>query len=223
MSEEITTEEEDGTVTPPEVKPQPDAAVSEDGGDPPAEAKTPDSKTPEHMIPKSRLDEVLEQQKKLKEQLAEIQAAKDEAAKAQEKAEQQTLEEQGKWQELFEQERVKLDKLEAKRQKAESDAKIAQQEMLRIKVASSLSGFPSILTGRLQGETEEELRADAQTILDNLPHTPAVETKTDAKTGINGKVVKPAKTDLEIQEEAARTGVSFEHLKQHYEQQSLKQ
>lgn len=49
------------------------------------------------------------------------------------------------------------------REEAAAKAAAAERQALRLKVAADL-GLPPALAGRLQGETEDELRADAETL-----------------------------------------------------------
>lgn len=108
----------------------------------------------EHMIPKSRFDEINAELKRYKAEQSKL-------AKAQEEQARKAAEEQGKFKELYE---------EAQRKIAEAETRAKQLEMqaLRAKVAKTV-GIPDVLANRLVGETEEELEADAKTLLATLP------------------------------------------------------
>ena len=67
----------------------------------------PASQASEHMIPKSRLDEVLDSNRKLKEAL-------DQLNKDKEKREQDALREQGKFEDLYKQSQARVTELEGK-------------------------------------------------------------------------------------------------------------
>lgn len=77
-------------------------------GETPAEAKNT-----EHMIPKSRFDEVIERARKAEEALAQLQSAH-------EAKERDRLQKQGEWQQIAENERKRAADLEAKAQRAEA-------------------------------------------------------------------------------------------------------
>lgn len=192
---------------------------------PPAEAKTPDSPKPEtsksepaeHMIPKSRFDELNAKLKEANETLEAIRKTEAEAKKATELAQTKAAEEQGKWKELYEGSLTKLEEIQQAKADAEAKAKAAEIAALRTQIAAEV-GLPAKLALRLQGETDEEIRADAEAILELMPGTPAPPMNTDGSRGNGGKGPgKPPKTDAEIREEAARLGVGYEALKQHYD------
>jgi hypothetical protein len=70
------------------------------------------TKAEQHMIPKSRFDEVNNQFKTMKEQLDALLAEKEQAEQAKAKAEQDAMKEQGKFQDLYTQASEKAQKLE---------------------------------------------------------------------------------------------------------------
>lgn len=162
--------------------------------------------TQEHMIPKSRFDEVNTELKKLRAEQAKI-------AKEREQAEATAAAEQGKYKELWEQEQAKSIAAEAK-------AKTLELSLLRQKVATKYN-VPAKLVDRLIGETEEEIETDAKALMAELPKsTPNVET--DAGKGVNGGS-QPTPVDEEAwRQEAIRLGVSPEPYIQTRKQQKLK-
>ena len=93
----------------PEV--QPDPAT-------PAEVVNNTDTAGEHMIPKSRFDEV-------NQQLKELKKAQEAAAKAQAQQEQAIAEEQGKFQELYRKAQAELEQAQAKAAAAEKAASAA--------------------------------------------------------------------------------------------------
>ena len=97
-------------------------------------------------------------------QRAERKAA-DATAKATAEAEKRAAEEQGKWKELYEKTQAEVEAERVARRGLELG-------MLKDKVARTV-GLPEKLAGRLQGEDEESLTADARSILADLPKPPA--------------------------------------------------
>ena len=83
------------------------------------------------------------------------------ATKAREEAERKAAEEQGKYQELYE---------KAQQRIAETEAKLKASEIASIKreVAARLN-MPAALATRLQGETQEDIEADAKELMAALP------------------------------------------------------
>ena len=83
------------------------------------------------------------------------------ATKAREEAERKAAEEQGKYQELYE---------AAQRRIADTEAKLKAAEIAGIKreVAARLN-MPAALANRLQGETAEDIEADAKELMAALP------------------------------------------------------
>lgn len=93
-------------------------------------------------------------------QRAERKAA-DATAKATAEAEKRAAEEQGKWKELYE-------KTQAEVETERTARRGLELATLKDKVARAV-GLPEKLAGRLQGEDEETLLADAKSILADLP------------------------------------------------------
>lgn len=83
---------------------------------------------------------------------------------AKEAAERQALEEQSQFKSLYEKEKANREKLEA-----ESNARL--MSLLREKIGLQ-AGLPEALVSRLQGATEDEIRADAEALKAALPATP---------------------------------------------------
>lgn len=145
--------------------------------------------------------------KDARNEAAKYRTEKTKAQKEAEKQAQQQAEQQGEYQKLYEQAKMQL----------EEANQIAEQErMARLKatVAHKLN-LPAALVDRLRGNTEDELAADAQALLDAMPK-PVITTRTDSTNGVNSDAPTPAKSDREIQELAARIGVRFEDLKKQY-------
>ncbi len=118
------------------------------GGDPAKTEPKPEQKTdPEpqtQTIPYDRFKAVNDEKKALEQQLADI-------TKKQKEAEETALKDQNKYKELYEQKEKEL--IETKK------------ETMRLKVAAK-KGLPAELIDRLKGETEEELEADADKLLE---------------------------------------------------------
>jgi hypothetical protein len=100
----------------------------------------------EHMIPKSRFDEINGEYKKLREQLKQFEAERLAAEEA-------AAKEQGRFQELYE--------------KAQSELEQVRYDSMRQRIAAE-KGFPT-LWGRLQGVDEAEVAADMEALLESFP------------------------------------------------------
>lgn len=184
--------------------------VSEPGtqtAEPPAGAKNTETQTPgaqpdaaEHMIPKSRFDEV-------NKRLRELEKAQADAAKAKTDAETAALAEQNKYKELWE-------KAQKDAEKATAEALTAKQEVLRLKVIGKVPGFPAAWADRLRGDTEEDMEADAKSLMAALPKPAAPNA--NAAPGDGGKPRQDVPNLETIHEQAARLGVSFNALKKQY-------
>jgi hypothetical protein len=89
---------------------------------------------------------------------------------AEKQATENELKEQNKWKELAEQRQADLEKVQA-------EVKRERLDLLRLKVGIAHK-LPDALIARLQGETEDDLKADAEALvaalgLDKQPETPA--------------------------------------------------
>lgn len=83
------------------------------------------------------------------------------ATKAREEAERKAAEEQGKYQELYE---------AAQRRIADTEAKLKAAEIAGIKrEVAARHNMPAALANRLQGETAEDIEADAKELMAALP------------------------------------------------------
>jgi hypothetical protein len=75
--------------------------------------------------------------------------------------------------------KTELQKAQDRAAKAENEAKSIKLSLLRREVAAKI-GLPEVFIDRLKGETPEELTADAQALMDGLPHPeekkPAIST-----------------------------------------------
>lgn len=79
--------------------------------DPQTESPPAEAQTTEHMIPKSRLDQALNERNELRERLTQLEAA-------QKKTNDEALVEQNRYKELYEQARSELDTLKAAKEQA---------------------------------------------------------------------------------------------------------
>lgn len=146
--------------------------------------------------------------KELRAENAKHRTAKKEAEKQAAELQRKQAEEQGEFKGLYE-------KALAELTEARQAAQAAEQARLKAEVAHRLQ-LPAALVDRLRGDTVAELEADARLLLDALPR-PATG-NTGGRDGLNASAPTPAKSDAEIREEAARLGLSYQHLKQFYEQ-----
>lgn len=160
----------------------------------PAEAKNTEPTT-EHMIPKSRLDELNKELKALKQQL-------DAESKAKRNAEEQRLKEQGEYKTLY-------DSTVAELEEARSRAKMLEITSIKRDVAQRLS-MPIALANRLQGEDEASIEADAKELMAALPKpaAPNINSGTGNGAAPSGSVMSEA----EKKEMAARLGVDWRYL-----------
>lgn len=220
MSEELNTQPTGDQVeqsTPP--------AKTDTATQPPAEAKKTDTKKPpetwEEVFQHPRFSQLLEQNKELEQWKSEQEAEKQKLADEKAEAERVAAEEQGKWKELYETSLAKLEETQKAQAEAEAKAKAAQAAALRTQIAAEI-GLPAKFATRLQGETDEEIRADAESILELMPGAPTPPLNTDGSNGNNKNTPsKPLMTEAEIREEAARLGVGYNELKQVYESQQV--
>jgi len=111
--------------------------------EPPAPDPADKPKPPPGPVPYERFKEVNEQAKALQAQLAAIEKQRKEAEEAQ-------LKEQEKWKELAE--------------KREQELAVERANRQRLEIATR-KGLPVDLATRLQGETPEEIEADAERLL----------------------------------------------------------
>jgi len=111
---------------------------------PPAPSATPDEK----MIPKSRLDEVLESNRKLQEQLSRTEKERQEQLEAQ-------LKEQGKWKEIAEQRANEMAALKPKAEQLD-----AVEATLKDVLASQIAELPESMRGLVPDEltTQQKLQ-----------------------------------------------------------------
>lgn len=162
-------------------------------------AETQNTEPADHMIPKARFDEINGKYRELLTQ-------QEQAAKEREAIERKQLEEQNRFRELYEKE-------VAAREAAVAEMKALSLKALRRQIATD-TGLPGGLADRLQGETEEELKADAAALLSTLPATGAPPL--DGGAGGRNKRLPNVPPWEEIQEQAARFGVSAKYLAEQY-------
>lgn len=111
--------------------------------DPKPEPKT-DPEPQAQTVPYDRFKTINEEKKALEQQLADI-------TKKQKEADETALKDQNKYKELYEQKEKELNE--------------TKKETMRLKVAAR-KGLPAELIDRLKGETEGELEADADKLLE---------------------------------------------------------
>lgn len=124
------------------------------------------------------------------------------ATKAREDAERKAAEEQGKFRELYE---------AAQQRIAETEARLKASEIASIKreVAGKLN-MPQALANRLQGETLEEIEADAKELMAALPKPSAPNI--NSGTGNGATPTGVGMSEAEKKELAARLGVDWRYL-----------
>lgn len=163
---------------------------------PSAETKNPE-KAQEHMIPKSRLDEVLQERKDLADRLAELEKARRDEEEAQ-KAK------QGEFKELWEKAQNEAREAREKLEQLERDA-------LRRNIATE-AGFPA-LWNRISGDTEDALKADMASLVEALPSAKAPDIAGATGKSERGAGKKqPGMTKAEKQRLAGLLGVQAEYI-----------
>jgi len=141
--------------------------------------------------------------KELRGENASHRKAKKQAETDAEIATRKAAEEQGKYKELYEEELTK-------REAAEMQAKCLELDALKSKIATEV-GLPQELASRLAGETEDEIKADAQVVLAALPKSTIGN---DAQQGTGGTGTQtPTMSEEDIKEFAARYGVDPRFVK----------
>lgn len=189
----------DETVT-PDAKPEPngnDTAVT------PAEAQTTDTAPAEHMIPKSRFDEV-------NNQLKELKAAQETATQAQEAAKRERLEKQQEFEKLYNETKSQVETLTPYKLQVEG---ILNQTKERN--AERVKAVPKEMQA-LVPEYDDPLKLatwlDAnESVLSKKQAAPSLDGGV-GRTSQNGN----APTPDEIRERAARLNVSAKHLAEQY-------
>jgi hypothetical protein len=189
MADETTTPAADATT--PQA-PEHDAAVATPHGDAPG--KTADE-TAGKTFTQAEVDALIAQRLERARKSAE-----ESANKARSEAERKAAEQQGEFQKLYEAEK-------AQREATEQRAKALELASLRRDVAEKM-GVPSALAARLQGETLEELEADAKALMAALPKPGAPNTNA---TG-GGKPPTNGYSEQERVNLAARLGVSSKYF-----------
>lgn len=111
--------------------------------------------------PEMTLEIALKELKEARAEAAKYRTTAKATEKAKAEAEEAALKEQGKYQTLYE-------KLKAEYDKAQSEIAKRDRAELQRRVASTI-GLPEKLAGRIAGETEADMLADAREILGALP------------------------------------------------------
>jgi hypothetical protein len=163
----------------------------------PAEALKTDNDPQEHMIPKSRFDAINDELKQLKKLAAQEQKQREAEAAEQ-------LKVQGEYKTLYEKE-------QAKRLEVEQRAKALELEGFRRDVVAR-KNLPAGLAEWLKGETLEDLEANADKLLANLPKPAAPNINAGDASAASPKL-PGGMTEAMIREQANRLGVGFEAFK----------
>jgi len=145
------------------------------------EPAQPDQPTPADDLPDWAKDpaKVLAMVRDLRKENAEHRKAKQSAESAAQEAERARLAEQGEFKKLYEEANAQLQQLR-------DELKASQVQALRSKVASEL-GIPPQLAERLRGETEEEMKQDAESLKAVIPTPSASGTpRTQTTVGVPG-------------------------------------
>lgn len=144
------------------------------------EVTPPEPEPQEHMIPKSRFDEINEKYKLAQQAL--------EAVRTQEKeAQRKAQEEQGEFQALYEGLKAELE------QQKQENERIVLDAMRKDIAQRHGYGF---LWDRLRGGTEEELLADLQTLIKDMPAPAAPSANGAAARGDR----KPGKEPMSLEQ-----------------------
>lgn len=169
---------------------------SPDAGQPTAAAGRQDAPAPEAG---SDLDKLRAELNKANRSDAErrlaLKAAQDELTTlkaAQAEAEQKALAERGEYQKLYESEKAARAALEQSMADMTNRLKAQELAALRQRVAAE-KGLPAPLAERLQGETADELAADAETLLAAIPRPNAPSLNGGARPGVGALSTDEAK------------------------------
>lgn len=174
-------------------------------GETPEQQETPVGEMPQAQQQEQEQPEQAGMTEREKELLAErerlakaLKAANQEAAERRKKLDAYEQEEQKK----REAEMTELEKLQAKLKEATEANKAAQAELAQRRVEDQKRemarrmGLPEVLALRIQGETAEEMEADAKALLEGLPKTrlPSVQPTNP------GEGSGPRQTDSQLRE-----------------------
>ena len=141
----------------------------------------------------------------LKERLQRAESKAAQAAeKARQDAEAKALREQGEYKTLYE-------KLQTELEQERQRAKALEITGLRRDVAAR-KNLPAGLVDRLRGESLEEIEADADLLIANLPK-PAAPNINAGDAGGKAQSLPNGMTEDGIRQQAVRLGVPFEHYK----------
>lgn len=188
---------EDVTQTPEVQTDGSDTAVS------PAGAQNTDTQTAEHMIPKSRFDEV-------NSQLRELKAQQEKAAKEREKAEKERLEKQSEFKTLYEQTQQRVAELEPFKERYDTFL-----EQTSERNAARIEALPKELR-TLVPEYDDPLKLAGWLDANETTLTKKVTAPTlDGGAGRNSQASNAPPLD-EIKEQAARFGVDWKLLAKQY-------
>lgn len=139
------------------------AGDSSSAAQPDAAAEMPDwAKDPKRAL--EIVKELRDENAKTRTSARELEKRLEAIEKARQQADEQKLVEQNEWKTIAEKRAEELAKLQETLQKS-------QVQALRAQIAAEL-GLPAALAARLQGATEEELRADGEQLKAAIPAAP---------------------------------------------------
>lgn len=146
---------------------------AEDNADPSAETKTTEKVDKEHMIPKSRFDEVNQRFKEVQAQLDKFVAERDTAEK-------KSQEEQGKFQELYQTTSKELDGFKTQYQGAEKrvqELEAVVNTLLQTKLGGIPTEFHDLIPDNLNAEGKLDWinKAEAKGLFGKKPQEPVGE------------------------------------------------
>jgi len=94
-------------------------------------------------------------------------------------------------------EMTEVERLKAEKAEVEQRAKAREIENLRYRVGTSIPGFPTGMIDRLRGETEAEIKADAEELLKLVPSNDSRRgPRGDRSQGPKDKSSAPSKKEL---------------------------
>jgi hypothetical protein len=180
-------------------------AVEQEAQTPTTEQAQPDAtgEKAERVFKQSEVEALV------RDRLASAQRKADEAAKkAAADAEAKALKEQGEYKTLYE-------KLQAELEQERTRAKQLEVAGMRRDVAARLN-LPAGLVDRLRGETDEEITADAETLLAALPKPAAPDINAGNSSMKGGGSLPYGMTEESIKEQAVRLGVDPKLYRQQF-------
>lgn len=184
---------------------QADATKTEQASD--VQATTQTTTTPAveaNAKPEMTLEDAMRELREARKEAAKYRTEKKTVEQAQAEAQRKQDEERGEFKKLYEAAKAELEA-------ARVAAKTAEAKALRLKVGGEF-GLPEVLSARLVGETEEEMRADAEAVKSALPKPQPPTFSNDAGNGKGGGQALSSIGGKSPEQFAATYGLNPQHV-----------